>query len=456
MAQKIKALFAFLLIIAFVITLTGCKQYLDERPDKSLVIPKNLEDLQGLLDANYIMNNASYLGEESADNYYLKSSDWSSLSNDDDKNIYVWGEANFDEIPNDWSRLYQIIYNANVALEYLKTMSRNEQNRTSWDNIKGSAFFFRAEAFFWVAINWTTAYDSATAEKDPGIPLRLSTDFNEVSTRSTIKDTYQQIIQDLKAAVSLLPIAPLHVMRPSKPAAYGLLSRVYLYMGDYTRAGMYADSCLQLFHTLMDYNTIDTIQSYPIPVFNPEVIFHSIVVMPQNLDDMRAIIDSSLYESYQSNDLRKLIFFKPNSDGSFRFNGSYNGSWILFMGIATDEIYLTRAECYAREGKTKDALSDLNLLLSARWRKNTFTSLDITDPKEVLNKILTERRKELLMRGLRWMDLKRLNKEPEYSIKIQRNLNGIIYELKANDPRYSLPIPRSVISLSGMLQNPRH
>lgn len=73
----------------------------------------------------------------------------------------------------------------------------------------------------------------------------------------------------------------------------------------------------------------------------------------------------------------------------------------------------------------------------------------------MLQWILTERRKELLFRDLRWMDLKRLNKEPAYETMLIRTFNGVTYTLKPNDPRYALPLPRNVINLTGMSQNPR-
>lgn len=58
------------------------------------------------------------------------------------------------------------------------------------------------------------------------------------------------------------------------------------------------------------------------------------------------------------------------------------------------------------------------------------------------------------MRGLRWMDIKRLNKE-DYKINLTRNVLGQAYILTPNDPRYALPIPEDIILSSGMPQNPR-
>ena len=83
-----------------------------------------------------------------------------------------------------------------------------------------------------------------------------------------------------------------------------------------------------------------------------------------------------------------------------------------------------------------------------------YQNITAATEQEALTKILTERRKELPFRGLRWMDIKRLNKEGA-NIILVRNMNGQTYTLQPNHIRYALPIPESVIALSGMQQNPR-
>jgi hypothetical protein len=168
----------------------------------------------------------------------------------------------------------------------------------------------------------------------------------------------------------------------------------------------------------------------------------------------RAKIDSSLYQSYSTNDLRKQLYFKNNNNGSYAFKGSYDGTSLLFSGVAVDEVYLIRAECLARTGNTTAALNDLNTVLEKRWKKGTFIPFTASTPGEALTLILTERRKELLFRGLRWSDIKRLNKEGA-SITLKRILNGQSFTLQPNDPRYALPIPEDIIELTGMPQNAR-
>lgn len=459
MRNKIKILTLILLLPG--ISFISCKKYLDEKPDKKLVVPATLQDLQAILDNNNQINQFKNngVGEASADNYYLNDNDFSALYFLSDRSVYTWDKEIFYDNPpgnNEWSDLYSIVYKANVVLASINNIEKTDQNALAWENVKGSACFLRGYSFSILARNYAKVYDKNTSSTDMGIPLRLGTDFNEKSTRASVEQTYKQIIKDLKDAISLLPETPRHVMRPSRRAAYALLSRVYLFMQDYVDAGLYADSALAINKTLMDYNndpSIDPNSPAPFMKFNPEVIFHAEGILDPLYNSV-ANIDSLLYASYESNDLRKTLFFNDHLNGTFGFKGNYTADVTIFDGIAADEVYLTRAECYARTGNKDSALSYLNSLLVKRWKAGTFIPVTVGDDQSALNKILIERRKELLMRDLRWMDIKRLNKEGA-NISLLRIVNGITYTLKPNDNKFALPLPATIIQISGMDQNPR-
>ncbi len=127
----------------------------------------------------------------------------------------------------------------------------------------------------------------------------------------------------------------------------------------------------------------------------------------------------------------------------------------MFSGLATDEMFLIKAECLARKGRITESMDLLNGLLIRRWNKTkVYVPYIATGSADALRIVLLERRKELMMRGLRWMDVKRLNKEGA-NITFTRTLNGKLYQLSPNDLRFALPIPEDVISLSGMEQNKR-
>jgi tetratricopeptide (TPR) repeat protein len=269
-----------------------------------------------------------------------------------------------------------------------------------------------------------------------------------------MQQSYTQIIKDLMTCASLLPENPLYKTRPSKPAAFAMLARVFLSMGNYDKALAYADSTLQLNNYLIDFNTLDSTSTAPVPLFNNEDVFHEDLRLGQILLQKNLIVDSNLYQLYDSNDLRKYIFFM-NLSSNITFKGSYDGDFVLFGGTATDEMYLIRAESYARKGNANSAMSDLNTLLAKRWATSAFIPLTANTSDQALGIILQERRKELIFRGLRWTDLRRLNKDPRFAITLTRVLNGQTYMLPPNDPRYVLPIPIQEIQLSGIQQNER-
>ena len=460
--MKNKLIFLFCILLSQ--TFISCKKYLAAKTDKTLVVPTTIEDFQALLDNTFVNNQQGPSWDEaSADNYYLLPSDFNSLPVYNQK-AYQWVDYPNSDYPNDWSTLYNSVYYPNVVLDGMANVPENNENQSAWGNVVGSALVFRAQAFLRAVLIFSKAFDSATAAQDYGIVLRLHSDFNTKSVRANVWDSYQQIISDLKKAAPLLPVTPQHVMRPSMPAAYGLLARTYLAMRNYDSCFKYADLSLQLKNDLMDYNDQSQVDTsniiFPIQQFNEEVVFSGAINTYNfaNIAPGIARVDSILYQSYDVNDLRRPTFFLDasiiGSTGEI-FQGTYDGTYSnLFIGLATDEVWLMRAECNARLGNIAGAMSDLNTLMQKRWRAGYFAPYSAQTATEALNLVLTDRRKELIFRGLRWMDIKRLNKEEE-GITLSRKVNGQTYTLPPNDPRNALLIPEDIIQMTGMPQNLR-
>lgn len=457
----------FILTIVFLIFQTGCNNdFLDQRPDLSKIIPKTLADCQALLD-DYNRMNTGYPdhGEAAADNYYFTDAYYATLADVNNtpeyKNNYSWHPLG--EHVNQWLPPYQAIYNANLVLSTLGKISPDEAN---YKIVRGSALFYRSFAFFHLAQLFCKPYAATTANTDPGIPIRLTPDVSEVSIRGTVQQVYDRIIADLTEAVSLLPIEVEIKSRPSKAAGYAALARAYLSMEDYVNAGKMADECLKLQKTLIDYNetsiapTVTTVRADaagPSFVrFNVEVIFQAVTINGM-LTQTATFIHPDLYNSYSANDRRKIVFFR-SAGTNILFRGNYDGTATpaLFMGLATDEMYLIRAECYARTGSTGLAMQDLNTLMAKRMEP-PYINRTASSAADALIQILAERRKELIFRTLRWTDLRRLNKDPRFAITLRRDRNNIgETSLQPNDLRYTFLIPtKEVINLTGMPQNPR-
>lgn len=461
MKRYIQTISMFLLVF-----MTGCgKTFLDVKADQTQTVPKSISDYQALLDNTSIMNafSSHVLALIGADEYYIADARYdafpANVTYNYQKRAYTWNSQIFEggEPSTDWSRGYVRVLQANIVLDGLNKLSPSASELTSFNNAKGSALFYRALAFYSMAQLFCKPYNGLTAGVDTGLPLRLEADVTLKTPQSKITETYNQMISDLNIAANLLPNLPSVGFRPSKAAVYALLCRIYLQEGDYTMALNNASQCLSITNNYNDLNTMDLTKSYVFPALgkgNPEVIFQCSTANVVPLTTSFINVASDLLASYASNDLRNQAYFYT-SGGRIVFKGSYNGDSNMFTGLATDEVLLNRAESYARLGKTTEALTDLNKLAALRYVKSSFVPFTAGTPDDAISLILTERKKELIYRGIRWEDLRRLNTETKFAKTLTRTVKGTTYTLPPNDIRYVYPLPLEAIAAGGYTQNPR-
>jgi hypothetical protein len=440
----------------------SCKKqehWLDKKSNKSDAVPTTLEDFQALLDNANAMNQTypSY-PYMSADNLVVPYTSWQSRTATE-RNLYIWASDVYEgEQAYDWNFTYRMIFQSNVVLAGLEKIAVTLQNQQLWNQLKGAAHFYRAQGFFNLLQEFAKPYDQASASSDLGVPLRLTPDVNITPPRSSVAECYMQVIEDLQKAEQLTPAVPQFQSRPSKPAANGLLARVFLFMHDYSKAASYASTALSFTSNLIDFNSLNATTGFPFAAFpaNREIIFYAessvyVMLLPANYT-----VDSNLYRSYAANDLRRTIFYTAGSGGAVSFKGQYTAKTNFFAGLAVNEMYLVLAESKARLGDVTGAMADLNTLLSKRWKSGTFAPFTASTQDAALSIVIAERRKELpFTASLRWSDCRRLNKDTRFAITLTRMLNGITYTLPPNHDKYVLPIPDPEIKLTGISQNPR-
>ncbi|AIM36177.1 hypothetical protein KO02_05310 [Sphingobacterium sp. ML3W] len=448
-------LIVYILLLAA--PLVGCADFLDIKPNQKMAVPKTLEQADILLN-DYSSMNTGYpnLGEIAADDYYLNSADLSAVEQEDEKLSYNWSGTMI-TMNTQWQNPYKTVYLANQVLEILQKLE-SSSDFVKYKQVMGGAHFFRAFAFHQLASVFTLPYNPTTAPQELGIPLRLDPALDYRSIRSSLEQTYQQIINDYNMAIGNLSIVETRKGRPHKAAAYAGLARVYLDMQDYAKAYAYADSSLSLKHSLMQYSMRDHTIRFPFERFNEEVLFPATMLFSYGLDQFLARVDPELYEMYADNDYRKQLYFQHNDADpeTYGFRGSYdNSSAINFIGLTTGETYLIRAECAVRINRKNQALADINMLLSHRLKVAEFLPITESDPDKLLRIILGERRKELMFRGRRWSDLKRLNQDVRFKKTLIRVLDGREYRLEPNSLKYAHLIPELAIMESGMTQNKR-
>jgi len=446
--------FKLLTLLMLLISLnSSCqKEFLEERPALSLLVPTTLSDLQALLDNTTIMNSiAPGLTQIATDEFAFDDGPWAALATAPQRNSYIWAaDLSEGEIIYDWNGPYRAIFYTNVVLDGLDKLPAADTQTAAYRQVKGSALFFRGLAFFYLSNSFCKAYDGS-AGSTPGIPMPLTADVNARYDRGTLEQTYKQLLSDLETAYSLLPNLAIAKNRPTAAAAAAILSRVYLDMGDYDKSLSYANACISQQDKLIDYNTFNTTIFYPfeetLPNGNTEILLFMNFVSYAFQGASTTIAAPELYNQYGTDDLRKTVFFNKSSKGNITYKG--------YDGITLPEVFLSAAECLARQGKLEDCAAMLNKLLKFRISKATFSPVVFATAEDALRRVLLERRKEMVAHGLRWFDIKRLNLTPATAITLNRTVAGKTYTLLPNDKKDVYPIPLQEISRHNIQQNER-
>lgn len=443
-------------VLALSVWLHSCADFLDAKPDNTLAHPSTLKDLRAILDNENGVNNVypSTLAMAS-DEFYMTYQGFTQMTQRI-QDVYIWEDQGIDA---GWTTSYKAISLANVVLEALERIKGGDQHLRN--QLEGEALFLRGWMFFHLAQIYCQHFSIHDTGEGLGLVLRMDSSSEVNIGRSSLKETYKQIFEDLNRALELLPENAEYVTRPAKLACYGALARAYLTVEDFDAAEKMVDQLLRQKSELWDYNTVKGNGLYPFVLAdNVEMVYYGRAVSTgEFIYNPNTYIDPALYELYEEYDLRRSLYFTAGAEGQ-KFRGYYHGALAdYFAGIGIDEMYLIKAECAARRRDVETGLYYLNTLLRHRYDSSYFTSLNITDSDILFHKILEERRKQLVCRGLRWQDLRRLNRTEGLETTIRREMiiNGElkVYTLKPNSLRYVFLIPYLATEMGKYEQNPR-
>lgn len=436
--------------------LCNCHDFLDAKPYNTLAQPNKIEDLRALLDYEAEMSSwYPGLGEVASDDFQV---DYKGLSSTLPvlQDTYLWRDKGMTD--GEWMLANKVISISNVVLEGLERVKGGPLNVR--EQLEGEALFWRGWVFFNLAQIYCPPFTVLEPSSGLGLVLRTDSDSEIDQGRSTLAETYRQLLEDLHKSVELLPETSQFITRPSKLVALAALARVYLTIEDYAKSEEMVDRVMQITSELLDFNDLDPTAAIPISMSNNIELFNFAQSWTVSFLMLEASthVDPRLYERYEDSDLRKHIFFEENVSG-VKFKGSYHGQpTTAFFGLAQDEMYLIKAECLARRSAFKEGESYLNTLLNHRYKRGEFSPISFTDSDALLTRVLLERRKELIFRGLRWMDLRRLNRYPERAITLKRQFNDepdVFSYLEPQDLRYTFLFPIEAIDAGGYEQNPR-
>lgn len=349
--------------------------------------------------------------------------------------------ANNSEAENMWMDAYYTINICNNVLGALSVV--NEADRAQ---VEGEARWVRAMAYFQLVRFYGQAYEPGGNNSQPGVPLVLTpthkVDESSFVGRSTVEETYAQIIDDLTKAKSLLPDD--NGVQANKFTAAATLARVYLQMGRYADARDNASEVIESGNYSLvpdfasewnnDDNTSEDI--YAVQISSQDfleatmVVFYSIPEFGGRDGDIE-IMQKHL-DLYDPSDARLALHYE--GAGATR-TGKWRDQYRNQPVIRLAEMYLIRAECNARLGTSVGAPVDDDY-------NATHTRAGLTAKTGVtLDDILLERRLELAHEGHRIHDIKRLK--------------GSADGLNWDDDKLLYPIPAREIEVNkNLTQNP--
>jgi starch-binding outer membrane protein, SusD/RagB family len=466
-----------LIILGFIISFIPACNLIDLKPTDSI----DSNDGLNTLDAVEQATDGIYSSLRSVDYYgrnYLTLPDMmsdnvretvESLSNYRNEVDWLY-TSNSTEAEEAWEQPYEVINRANIVIEAIDKVSGSQQRK---NRSLGQALALRALGHFDLLRYYGQSYDRNSTAL--GIPIKTKSDLSNPA-RNTVKEVYDQIFADLNQAKTALADIDKSINTSSNRkridllAVNALAARVSLYAGLWADAITFTSAILDELPDagLSSFDDFESVWSDDEP--SNEIIWSisyttkaDIVDAVENEngtgvgDDLYFVPNDrssfapsaalvALYD--KDNDIRysSYILEEPSRPTSTFIVGKYLGRGGNLSGIndakvfRAGEMYLIRAEAYARNGQDALGMADLNALRNARIDGYVDENLTGT---ALLNAIAIERRKELAFEGHRWFDLRRtgqaINRGTDWG------LPSVSQSLPANSPKFIWPIPQSEI-----------
>ncbi|MBQ0023771.1 MAG: RagB/SusD family nutrient uptake outer membrane protein [Prevotellaceae bacterium] len=467
-------------LVALAATFTSCDNYIDITPKGALTIDSAYTYLE--LVANpmrcYYPSSFAYLSD---DLWAKESKIIGNESVSHDAINFTFNEAADRTLVADnnlYENMYSDILRCNLIISNIDAAPGTDEVRKL---AKAEARCIRAFNHFLAVNTYAKAYDPATAATDGGVCVMDHYTLEDSPRKSTVAQTYDFIIRELEECVPELQKEPLNIYHPNLAFGWALLSKVYLFHRDWAKAEEAANNSLAINKKLADYNLIEAnggVARYRefADANNPEVL--SYMWMGSGWTNEAAtyyaygIISPELISLFEPNDLRYSLFFRQSGTTITNYYDEGSGAAIwtpanttarfthMTVGMRTAEVYLILAEACARQSKLPDAIKNINIVRACRLKGN-YELPQPSSQHDMMELIITERRKELLFGFHRFFDLKRFNLEPEYAKTITRKFPVVTktveqktYTLQPNSPLYIIPFPRTATDKnSNLTQN---
>jgi hypothetical protein len=417
-----------LLLALSVLGLGACSDVLEVAPTSSIASANAINDAVGARAALA----GAYSGLQAGGLYGHRIVDWTDLLSDNLRHVGTFDDyadadnhllrSDNNTVATIWNAAYDEINRTNQILDKVPNVA--DLDAAERDEILGEAHFLRALMYHDLVRLW----GGGTL----GLPLRTepvatAAEANTI-TRSSVAETYAQILDDLAQAKALITAGSGQTRQASAGAVSAIEARVRLYQQDWAGAEAAAAeveamgySLAPNFADLFDASGNNTPEDIFRVTFTPtQAQSISFYYLPKAL--------GGRYEVAPTTGASGIIAaFDPASGGSISLYNPVDkrGQWSIARAgsrtyaskyrnptgdedvhvIRLAEVILIRAEALAHLGRLPEAIAEYNRLrVRAGLAPDPTTN---TDQASVLAAIARERRLELAFEGDRWPDLVR-------------------------------------------------
>lgn len=470
-----KKIFFGLAFLLAVLPFTSCSDFLEEGPELKQSNELTLSKYAGLDNAS----SALYAMFQSCNWYgaqFILQSELRGGNAKNPKSLAGSGryrqDAQWNYTENNtssvWAYAYYTISWANNVINNLDGKETSDVTTQDLNNLKAEALFVRALCHFDLVITYAQPY---TYDPDAlGVPVILVTE-NGQPARNTVKQVYERVVKDLLEAESLIAddFTRSGISDPaamvSKSAIQALLSRVYLYMGEWQKCADYATKVINSGkYSLLDADDYLAMWSASVTPAKGEFIFEMFgsnknsywdesgwTHLPyltgignEGSQDICATQD--LVDLYTDPTDCRLQFFNKNENDNMinKYYGKAGGvpRQVNVPILRLAEMYLNRAEAISNGASISGAtaLGDLKAIADKR-------GATVEMPFDVFK----ERRKELMFEGHIVYDYARCQKD-----LVRTDFDGSINQnVPFPDYKWAMPIPKHELDANrNMVQNP--
>ncbi|MFY0653249.1 MAG: RagB/SusD family nutrient uptake outer membrane protein [Cyclobacteriaceae bacterium] len=489
------------LLVALLLLVNGCGDFLDDVPDNRVDL-NNLDKAAQLLTNAYSTASPAFTDWMTDDVTYTVGT----IKRPEHDKIFAWEDDNtssptIQDTPIFfWSETYNAIAHSNEVLAVLEELpAPSVEDQARKQAIEAEALLTRAYGHFMLVNMFGKHYNEETSGSDLGVPYIVAPETTFLATykRNTVQEVYDLVEQDMLRGIELVDdsfYANSGKYHFTKNAALAFASRYYLYKGDHEKCFDYStqllgsDPSVFVRDLTADEYQGANISSFPQIYSSPDeqanLMLMRKISLVQRTDFAFGVETNFYFDLFSTQspfgnfaDQRENAIVKgqdgalPNRYESLFERSSLNSNvgtpYHIALSFRGEEVLLNRAESAVFLNRVDDAMADLQAFVNKRYIPDNPADLQLTiefirnhlgvgtnpgvsDRFALFLYILEERRKEFIIQGLRWFDIKRLGIEVEHT-----SPGSGTQTLEVDDLRLAIQIPETAVDVGDMEPNPR-